>query len=110
MAGLMLSNISIGENILVDNKYQYLFSVEEVNKLVLQGVPFRDAYKQVGSSIEQGTFKHSGQIQHVHEGSIGNLCNDKIELMMQQVITGFDFEKVHLAIKSLLDSENKIHS
>ena len=110
MAGLMLSNISIKENILVDDKYQYLFSVEEVNKLVLQGVPFRDAYKQVGGSIEQGTFKHSGQIQHVHEGSIGNLCNDKIELMMQQAIIGFDFEKVHLAIKSLLDSENKIHS
>ncbi len=104
MAGLMLSNISIKENILVDDKYQYLFSVEEVNKLVLQGVPFRDAYKQVGGSIEQGTFKHSGQIQHVHEGSIGNLCNDKIESMMQQAVTGFNFEKVHAAINKLLDS------
>ena len=104
MAGLMLSNISIKENILVDDKYQYLFSVEEVNKLVLQGVPFRDAYKQVGGSIEQGTFKHSGQIQHVHEGSIGNLCNDKIESMMHQAVTGFNFEKVHAAINKLLDS------
>jgi argininosuccinate lyase len=106
MAGLMLSNISIRENILVDNKYQYLFSVEEVNKLVLQGVPFRDAYKQVGGLIEQGTFKHDENIHHVHEGSIGNLCNDKIESMMQQAVAGFDFEKVHAAIKKLLNAES----
>ncbi len=106
MAGLMLSNISIRENILVNNKYQYLFSVEEVNKLVLQGVPFRDAYKQVGGLIEQGTFKHDENIHHVHEGSIGNLCNDKIESMMQQAVAGFDFEKVHAAIKKLLNAES----
>lgn len=102
MAELMLSHISIKENILANDKYRFLFSVEEVNKLVLQGVPFRDAYKQVGQSIEQGTFIPSGDIHHVHEGSIGNLCNDKIDLMMQQVVKGFDFDKVHAALQKLI--------
>jgi argininosuccinate lyase len=105
MAELMLSNISVKENILADERYKYLFSVEEVNKLVLQGVPFRDAYKQVGAMIEQGIFTHSSTINHVHEGSIGNLCNDKIEAMMQQAVSGFDFEKVHKALKKLLSIE-----
>jgi argininosuccinate lyase len=104
MMCLMLSNISIKENILNDPKYQYLFSVEEVNKLVLQGIPFRDAYKQIGQQIEQGTFGHSHQVNHVHEGSIGNLCNTEIEGMMQNVIESFGFEKVQLSIKSLLSS------
>ncbi len=102
MASLMLSNINIKENILSDEKYRYLFSVEEVNKLVLQGVPFRDAYKQVGQAIEEGKFSYSTDVNHVHEGSIGNLCNDKIQAMMQQTLTGFGFEKVHEAIGQLL--------
>ena len=102
MAELMLTNISIKENILENEKYKYLFSVEEVNKLVVKGVPFRDAYKQVGESIEAGTFTYSTDIQHMHEGSIGNLCNDKIDGMMQQVVKEFDFEKVHAAINKLL--------
>jgi argininosuccinate lyase len=102
MASLMLSNISVKENILEDEKYQYLFSVEEVNKLVLQGVPFRDAYKQVGKAIEEGNFSYSITVNHVHEGSIGNLCNDKIAAMMHQTLVKFNFEKVHSAIKKLL--------
>jgi argininosuccinate lyase len=102
MAELMLSNISIKENLLADPKYKYLFSVEEVNKLVVKGTPFRDAYKQIGEAIEKGNFTYDTQIQHVHEGSIGQLCNDKIDQMMQTALRQFDFEKVHLAIQQLL--------
>ncbi len=102
MAALMLSNISVKENIVADEKYKYIFSVEEVNKLVLQGVPFRDAYKKIGLDIEAGKFTYSTEVNHTHEGSIGNLCNDKIEAMMQQNLTAFDFEKVHAAIQNLL--------
>ncbi len=101
MVSLMLSNISVKENILADEKYKYVFSVEEVNKLVLQGVPFRDAYKQVGMAIEEGRFTYTTEVKHVHEGSIGNLCNDKVEEMMQQTLTRFDFQKVHAAIRDL---------
>ncbi len=102
MAALMLSNISVKENILNDEMYRYLFSVEEVNKLVLQGTAFRDAYKKVGLDIEAGKFTYSTEVNHTHEGSIGNLCNDKIEAMMQQNLTAFDFDKVHAAIDTLL--------
>ena len=102
MATLMLSSISIKENILQEDKYQYLFSVEEVNKLVLQGVPFRDAYKQIGNAIEANEFKYSIQLSHTHEGSIGNLCNQQINEMMQKAIGQFEFEKVHQAIEKLL--------
>jgi argininosuccinate lyase len=102
MASLMLSNISIKENILADEKYKYLFSVEEVNKLVVKGVPFRDAYKQVGMAIEEGKFTYTTNVNHVHEGSIGNLCNDKIAAMMQQNLAKFPFAKVHTAIDQLL--------
>ena len=102
MASLMLSNISIKENILADEKYKYAFSVEEVNKLVLQGVPFRDAYKQVGMAIEEGKFTYTTNLNHVHEGSIGNLCNAEINRMMQQTLDQFSFEKVRTAIQQLL--------
>lgn len=104
MAELMLGNITVKENILKDEKYKYVFSVEEVNKLVLQGVPFRDAYKQVGMAIEEGKFTHTNEVNHVHEGSIGNLCNDQIAAMMQQTLGKFGFEKVETAIKSLLSN------
>ena len=102
MAALMLSNISIKENIVADEKYKYIFSVEEVNKLVLQGVPFRDAYKKIGLDIEASKFTYSTEVNHTHEGSIGNLCNDKINAMMQQNLTVFDFQSVHTAIENLL--------
>lgn len=101
MVSLMLSNISVRENILADEKYKYVFSVEEVNKLVLQGVPFRDAYRQVGMAIEEGRFTYTTEVKHVHEGSIGNLCNDKVGDMMQQTLNQFGFQKVHAAINDL---------
>jgi len=102
MTGVMLSRISIKENILDDERYTFLFSVEEVNKLVLKGVPFRDAYKQVGSDIEQGRFTPTRQIQHTHEGSIGNLCNADIQRMMKQEVANFAFEKTDKAIQKLI--------
>ena len=88
---LMLSNIQVHEDILHDKKYQYLFSVEAVNELVKQGVPFRDAYKQIGNQIEKGEFKFdsSQPLHHTHEGSIGNLMNEKIREMMDAVLNKF---------------------
>ena len=102
MAQLMLSNITVKENILSDEKYKYVFSVEEVNKLVLQGVPFRDAYKKVGLDIEAGNFTYTPTTAHTHEGSIGNLCNDQVERMMNETVAKFNFEKVHEAVRKLL--------
>lgn len=78
MTKYMLENISIKENILEDEKYKYLFTVEEVNNRVLKGVPFREAYKSVGIEVNNGEFKYSGTINHTHKGSIGNLCNNEI--------------------------------
>ncbi len=103
MATLVLSNISVKENILADEKYKYIFSVEEVNKLVLQGIPFRDAYKQVGRAIENNDFNYSINIHHAHEGSIGNLCNSEINSMMEETFTMFGFQKVHDAINKLVN-------
>jgi argininosuccinate lyase len=102
MASLMFQNIRIKENILTDEKYKYLFSVEEVNKLVLQGVPFRDAYKKIGMEIAQGNFKYQFKVQHSHEGSINNLQNDSITRLMQDTIRQFNFGKVNAALKDLI--------
>ncbi len=102
MAGLMLSNIEVKHNLLADEKYKYLFSVEEVNKLVLQGLPFRDAYKKVGMDIDNNQFHYSPVLQHTHEGSIGNLCNAEIKGMMQKVLDSFNFSKVERALEQLL--------
>ncbi len=102
MASLMFDHIHIKQNILKDEKYKYLFSVEEVNRLVLQGVPFRDAYKKVGMAIEKGNFQYDSTLQHTHEGSLGNLCNDKIKSMMEEIIHQFGFEKTHQAMEKLL--------
>jgi argininosuccinate lyase len=104
MAGLMLSNMEVKRDILEDDKYKYLFSVEEVNKLVLEGTPFRDAYKKVGLDIEANQFQYSTQIHHTHEGSIGNLCNDKIVTMMHKLTDSFGFNAYHQAIDRLLHS------
>jgi argininosuccinate lyase len=101
MAQLMLENISVQENIMAEEKYKYAFSVEAVNELVLQGIPFRDAYKQVGLNIESGAFEHQTNLNHTHEGSIGNLCNDQISRLMQDVLARFEFEKVASAIQQL---------
>lgn len=102
MASLMFNHIRIQKDILKDEKYKYLFSVEEVNKLVLQGMPFRDAYKKVGKDIESGNFTHSGEIRHTHEGSIGNLCNEEIKRSMEIMLQLFPFEKVNQKIRSLI--------
>jgi len=104
MAGLMLSNIDIKKDILADEKYKYLFTVDLVNQLVLQGVTFRDAYIQVGRSVEDGTYKVPEQtpISNPHEWSIQNLCTKEIKLLMDKAISDFNFEKVHSAIQSLL--------
>jgi argininosuccinate lyase len=102
MAGLMLSNVEVKTDLLEDEKYQFLFSVEEVNKLVLQGLPFRDAYKKIGREIEQGHFNYSTSINHTHEGSIGNLCNEQITAMMDKVLQRFNFDKVNSALEQLL--------
>lgn len=102
MVVLMLENISIRENILDDEKYKYLFSVEEVNRLVLSGVPFRDAYKQVGADIASGNYKPDMRVEHVHEGSIGNLCLDEIRANMEKTVASFGFERYHDAVSNLL--------
>ena len=94
MAAFMLGNIRVKEHILDDPKYDYLFSVETVNNLVLSGVPFREAYRRGGLDIEQGRFKPQRQVHHTHEGSIGNPCNDEISALMQQTVERFDFGKV----------------
>ena len=103
MAQLMFESIHVKETILLDEKYKYAFSVEEVNKLVVKGVPFRDAYKQVGIAIENGNFQYSTSLNHTHEGSMGNLCNDKIEKMMQEVLAGFNFAVASNAVTALLN-------
>ena len=102
MAGLMLSNIQVNENILADEKYKYLFSVEEVNKLVNAGMPFRDAYKKVGMDIEAGNFSYYTNINHTHEGSIGNLCTEEIKKMMKKVVSSFPFTSVQSAVEKLI--------
>lgn len=97
-----IENIVVKTDVMQDEKYKLAFSVEEVNKLVLSGVPFRDAYKQVGLAIEAGQFETDGQVNHTHEGSIGNLCNDKVALKKNKIVNEFGFEKVEKAIQSLL--------
>jgi argininosuccinate lyase len=98
----MLSGIEVKDGILENEKYDLLFSVERVNELVLQGIPFREAYKIIGNEIESGTYTPNRNLAHTHEGSIGNLCNPEISTMMQEVMGRFGFEKVEKAIERLL--------
>lgn len=100
----MMREIKVNEHILDDEKYTLMFSVEEVNRLVLSGMPFRDAYKQVGLAIEAGQFVANKDIHHTHEGSVGNLCTEAIAKLMRQVVEGFDFDKVNTAEEALLNS------
>ena len=102
MVTAMISQVRVNEKILDDPRYDLMFSVEEVNRLTLAGMPFRDAYKKVGLDIERGEFKPVKQIAHTHEGSIGNLCNDKITQLYADTLAGFDFETYHKAFDSLL--------
>ena len=102
MAAYIMERIQVNTHILDDDKYLYMFSVEEVNKLAAQGMPFRDAYKKVGLDIEAGKFTSTKEVCHTHAGSIGNLCNDKISSLMEQVVKGFNFAAVTQAEKALL--------
>jgi argininosuccinate lyase len=102
MAAYMLKEVQVNEQILDDNKYIHIFSVEEVNKRTLSGTPFRDAYKEIGLEIEAGNFNPDKHIEHTHEGSIGNLCNNEIKNLMKDILCRFDFEKVEKARKFLL--------
>ena len=98
----MMREVKVNEHILDDDKYSLLFSVEEVNRRVLAGMPFRDAYKQVGLDIEADKFVPSKSVNHTHEGSIGNLCNEPIAAMMRSVIGSFSFERMNEAEKKLI--------
>ncbi|HAH54605.1 MAG TPA: argininosuccinate lyase [Flavobacterium sp.] len=99
---LMLDNIIVNKNIIHDEKYKYCFSVEEVNNRVLKGVPFRDAYLDVGLEIAAGNFKPNYNIQHTHEGSLGNLCNDMILAKMDHILDAFNFKIVEERLNDLL--------
>lgn len=105
MVAYIINKIQVNEHILDDPKYDNMFSVEEVNRLAAAGMPFRDAYKKVGLDIEAGTFTSDKHVAHTHEGSIGNLCNDRIVSLMDQVWSGFNFSKMQEAEKKLLASE-----
>ncbi len=102
MAAYIINKIEVNEHILDNPMYDPMFSVEEVNNLAASGVPFRDAYKKVGLEIEAGTFKANKNIHHTHEGSIGNLCNEQIQALMDENIAGFHFDNVEKAEKELM--------
>jgi argininosuccinate lyase len=102
IASYAVSGIKPAHNVLLDEKYRDVFSVEEVNKLVLEGVPFREAYKIVAERISKGTFNPQTKIHHTHEGSIGNLCNHEITLKMESIMKAFDFDKKEKAYRKLL--------
>ncbi len=103
MAAYIINKIEVNEHILDNPMYDPIFSVEEVNRLAAAGMPFRDAYKKVGLKIEAGTFHADHNIHHTHEGSIGNLCNDEINALMNNVLKGFNFERMTEAEKKLLE-------
>ena len=104
MAAYIINRIEVNDHILDDPRYDPMFSVEEVNRLAAEGMPFRDAYKKVGLDIEAGKFTPNKDIHHTHEGSIGNLMNDQIAALMKQTLGGFGFERVEQAEKNLLSS------
>lgn len=102
MAAYIINRMEVNEHILDDKRYDLMFSVEEVNRLAAAGMPFRDAYKKVGLDIEAGRFTPDKNIHHTHEGSIGNLCNDRISALMDTILDGFTFKKAEQAEKNLL--------
>ena len=102
MAAYIINKMAVNEHILDNPMYDPMFSVEEVNRLAANGMPFRDAYKKVGLEIESGQFHADKNIHHTHEGSMGNLCNDKIEALMNQTMAEFGFDRVRKAEAQLL--------
>ncbi len=103
MVNYSLAQIKVADHIIEDPKYDYLFTVELVNKLVLEGTPFRDAYKEVGKQIEKGKYKPDRTVKHSHLGSIGKPANDKISKKFKQTLDGFHFDQVETATKSLTE-------
>ncbi len=102
MCAYIINKMEVNEHILDNPMYDPMFSVEEVNRLAANGMPFRDAYKKVGLDIEAGTFRADKNIHHTHEGSIGNLCNDKIEELMDSIVSEFHFERTKQAVDKLI--------
>src|SRR5690606_35415985 len=102
ITAFMLEHIEIKPNILDDPKYDYLFSVEVVNEEVLKGVPFREAYRNIGLAIEDGSFSPQKAVNHTHEGSIGNLCTAEIQRAFDDMVGRFGFDRVHNALDALL--------
>jgi len=102
ITAFMIKKVNVKKDILTDPKYSYLFSVEAVNEAVLQGVPFRDAYKLVGKQIVEGTFNPPVELHHTHEGSIGNLCNKEIALKFQKIFQSFEPEKIKAVKNNLI--------
>ena len=90
MCDFMLAHVRVNDHILDDSKYDYLFTVEDVNRLVLQGVPFREAYRQVGMAVQRGEYRPTREVHHTHEGSIGNLCTAEIRRKMEAVMREFE--------------------
>jgi argininosuccinate lyase len=107
MADMMMHELEVNKNILDDDRYKYIFSVEEVNKLVSEGIPFRDAYKKIAEAIQNGSYNPSKIVVHTHEGSMGNLCNDKIALRMERLVEEFNFQKIDKAVNALLKNGKK---
>lgn len=103
MTTYITDKIEVKKNIVEDSRYNFMFSVEKVNKLVLGGVPFRDAYKQVGLEIESGNFCPNRNISHSHEGSIGNPCQTEVDVLMNEVLNKFQFDRIEEAEKALLN-------
>ena len=102
MATYIIERIEVNREILEDSRYDAMFSVEEVNRLATEGMPFRDAYKKVGLDIEAGTFTPDKEVRHTHEGSIGNLCNEEIAALMENIYGSMDFKKANDAEQALL--------
>ena len=100
-----IKGMEVNTDVMSDQKYKLAFSVEKVNDLVAEGVPFRDAYRKVADSIRDGSFEYNGGLRHTHEGSIGNLCNDKIAARMEDLVSSFGFDKVEAAVRALLESK-----
>ena len=104
MVNTMLAQVKVNTEVATDPRYKLMYSVEEVNRRVAEGTPFRDSYKQVGLEIEAGNFEPRYDISHTHEGSIGNLCNDKITKLFNDTLAQFDFDTYHKAFDKLLNA------
>ncbi len=105
MVDAMLAQVKVNDKVAADPRYELMYSVEVVNSLALQGMPFRDAYKKVGLDIEAGDFTPPATLNHTHEGSIGNLCNDKVRALFDETLSRFDFATYHRAFNKLLERE-----